>query len=144
MDTVTEARMAISMAQEGGLGIVHKNMSPELQAKNVAKVKKFESGVINDPITVDPTTSIGDVLALTQKHRISGVPVVDGDNLVGIVTGRDLRFETRFDEPVSKAMTPKDKLVTVKEGASKKEIQDLLHEHRIENCLLYTSDAADE
>ena len=136
MDTVTEARMAICMAQEGGLGIIHKNMSSELQAKYVAKVKKFESGVINDPITVSPTTSIGDVLALTRKHRISGVPVVDGDNLVGIVTGRDLRFETRLDEPVSKAMTQKDKLVTVKEGASKDEIQDLLHEHRIEKVLV--------
>ena len=139
MDTVTEARMAICMAQEGGLGIVHKNMSAELQAKNVAKVKKFESGVINDPITVAPNTSIGDVLALTRKHRISGVPVVDGDNLVGIVTGRDLRFETRLDEPVSKAMTQKDKLVTVKEGASKAEIQDLLHEHRIEKVLVIDS-----
>ncbi len=136
MDTVTEARMAICMAQEGGLGIIHKNMSAELQAKNVTKVKKFESGVINDPITVSPTTSIGDVLALTRKHRISGVPVVEGDNLVGIVTGRDLRFETRLDEPVSKAMTQKDKLVTVKEGASKAEIQDLLHEHRIEKVLV--------
>ena len=136
MDTVTESRMAICMAQEGGLGIMHKNMSPELQAKNVAKVKKFESGVINDPITVSPNTSIGDVLSLTRIHRISGVPVVDGDNLVGIVTGRDLRFETRLDEPVSKAMTPKSKLVTVKEGAGKQEIQDLLHEHRIEKVLV--------
>jgi len=136
MDTVTESRMAICMAQEGGLGIMHKNMSPEQQARNVAKVKKFESGVINDPITVGPNTSIGDVLALTRKHRISGVPVVDGDNLVGIVTGRDLRFETRLDEPVAKAMTPQEKLVTVKEGASKDEIQDLLHEHRIEKVLV--------
>lgn len=140
MDTVTESRMAICMAQEGGLGIVHKNMSPELQAKNVANVKKFESGVISDPITVSPNTSIGDVLALTRKHRISGVPVVDGDNLVGIVTGRDLRFETRLDEPVSKAMTPQSKLVTVKEGASKAEIQDLLHEHRIEKVLIIDDD----
>lgn len=136
MDTVTEARMAICLAQEGGLSVIHKNMTPELQARNVSKVKKFESGVINDPITVSPNTSIADVLALTQKHRISGVPVVDGDNLVGIVTGRDLRFETRLDEPVSKAMTPKDKLVTVKEGASKEEIQSLLHEHRIEKVLV--------
>lgn len=136
MDTVTEARMAICLAQEGGLSVIHKNMTPELQARNVSKVKKFESGVINDPITVSPNTSIGDVLALTQKHRISGVPVVDGDNLVGIVTGRDLRFETRLDEAVSKAMTPKEKLVTVKEGASKEEIQSLLHEHRIEKVLV--------
>ena len=136
MDTVTEARMAICLAQEGGLSVIHKNMTPELQARNVSRVKKFESGVINDPITVSPTTSIGDVIALTRAKRISGVPVVDGNNLVGIVTGRDLRFETRFDEPVSIAMTPKEKLVTVKEGASKEEIQSLLHEHRIEKVLV--------
>lgn len=136
MDTVTESRMAICLAQEGGLSIIHKNMSPELQARNVEKVKKFESGVINDPIKVSPDTSIGEVLAITRKHRISGVPVVDGANLVGIVTSRDLRFETRLDEPVSKAMTQKDKLVTVKEGASKEEIQSLLHEHRIEKVLV--------
>ncbi|MCL4162673.1 UNVERIFIED_CONTAM: hypothetical protein GTU68_032574, partial [Idotea baltica] len=111
-------------------------MTAELQAENVAKVKKFESGVINDPITVSPTTSIGEVIALTRKHRISGVPVVDGQNLVGIVTGRDLRFETRNDEPVSSAMTQKDKLVTVKEGESKEVIQQLLHEHRIEKVLV--------
>ncbi len=140
MDTVTEARMAICLAQEGGLSIIHKNMSPELQARNVSKVKKFESGVINDPITVTPDTSIGEVIQLTRKHRISGVPVVDGANLVGIVTGRDLRFETRLDEPVSKAMTQKDKLVTVKEGAEKEEIQGLLHEHRIEKVLVVDDD----
>jgi len=139
MDTVTESRMAICLAQEGGLSVIHKNMTPELQAKNVSRVKKFESGVINDPITVSPDTSIGDVLALTRRHKISGVPVVDGDNLVGIVTGRDLRFETRLDEPVSKAMTPQDKLVTVKEGASKEEVQGLLHEHRIEKVLVVDS-----
>lgn len=136
MDTVTEARMAICLAQEGGLSIIHKNMSPELQARNVSKVKKFESGVINDPIKVSPNTSIGDVIALTRKHKISGVPVVEGDDLVGIVTGRDLRFETRYDEPISSAMTPRDKLVTVKEGASKDEIQGLLHAHRIEKVLV--------
>ena len=136
MDTVTEARMAICLAQEGGLSIIHKSMTPELQARNVSKVKKFESGVINDPITVSPNTSIGDVLALTRKHRISGVPVVDGENLIGIVTGRDLRFETRLDEPVAKAMTPKNKLIPVKEGAGKAEIQSLLHEHRIEKVLV--------
>ncbi|MGK0375649.1 MAG: IMP dehydrogenase [Arenicella sp.] len=136
MDTVTESRMAICLAQEGGLSVIHKNMTPELQAKNVSRVKKFESGVINDPITVSPNTSIGDVLALTRRHSISGVPVVDGDNLVGIVTGRDLRFETRLDEPVSKAMTTREKLVTVKAGASKEEIQSLLHEHRIEKVLV--------
>ena len=136
MDTVTEARMAICLAQEGGLSIIHKNMSAELQAENVSKVKKFESGVINDPITVAPTASIGDVIELTRQHRISGVPVVDGDNLVGIVTSRDLRFETRLDEPISKAMTQKEQLVTVKEGESKEVIQQLLHEHRIEKVLV--------
>ncbi|NND81466.1 MAG: IMP dehydrogenase [Gammaproteobacteria bacterium] len=136
MDTVTEARMAICLAQEGGLSVIHKNMSPELQARNVASVKKFESGVISDPITVTPSTSIADVLAVTRKHSISGVPVVDGDNLVGIVTSRDLRFETRLDEPVSSAMTRKDRLVTVKEGADKAEIQGLLHQYRIEKVLV--------
>jgi IMP dehydrogenase len=136
MDTVTEANMAICLAQEGGLSVIHKNMTPGLQAKHVSKVKKFESGVINDPITVSPKTSIGDVIALTQRHHISGVPVVDGDNLVGIVTSRDLRFETRLDEPVAIAMTQKDRLITVKEGASKDEIQYLLHEHRIEKVLI--------
>jgi len=140
MDTVTESRMAICLAQEGGLSVIHKNMTPELQARNVAKVKKFESGVINDPITVTPGTSIGDVIALTRKHRISGVPVVDGSNLMGIVTGRDLRFETRLDEPVAKAMTKKEDLVTVKEGAGKREIQSLLHEHRIEKVLVVDDD----
>ena len=140
MDTVTEANMAICLAQEGGLSIVHKNMSPERQAKNVSDVKKFESGVINDPITVSPNTSIGDVIALTQQHHISGVPVVEGDDLVGIVTSRDLRFETRLGEPVAKAMTQKDKLVTVNEGASKDEIQNLLHEHRIEKVLVVDDD----
>lgn len=140
MDTVTEARMAICLAQEGGISVIHKNMTPELQAKNVSDVKKFESGVINDPITVTPNTSIGDVIELTQRHHISGVPVVEGDDLVGIVTSRDLRFETRLDEPVSKAMTQKDKLITVKEGASKAEIQDLLHEHRIEKVLVIDDD----
>lgn len=136
MDTVTESRMAICMAQEGGLSIIHKNMTPELQARNVSRVKKFESGVISDPITVDPSVSIGDVIALTQRKRISGVPVVDGDQLVGIVTSRDLRFETRLDAPVTSAMTPQDKLITVKEGAAKDEILGLLHQHRIEKLLV--------
>jgi IMP dehydrogenase len=136
MDTVTEARMAICLAQEGGLSVIHKNMTPELQAKNVHDVKKFESGVIVDPITVSPNTSIGDVIELTRRHRISGVPVVEGDDLLGIVTSRDLRFESRLDEPISKAMTKKDRLVTVKEGTGKQVIQDLLHEHRIEKVLV--------
>ena len=136
MDTVTEARLAIALAQEGGIGIVHKNMTNEQQAAQVRAVKKFESGVIKDPITVGPGTSIREVLALTRAHNISGVPVVEGGQLVGIVTNRDTRFETRFDSPVSSIMTPKDKLVTVKEGAEKDEIIRLLHEHRIEKVLV--------
>ena len=136
MDTVTEARLAISMAQEGGIGIIHKNMSVEQQAIHVRTVKKFESGVIKDPITVTPETSIREVLALTRAKRISGVPVVSGEELVGIVTGRDLRFETRMDSPVSSIMTPKGKLVTVKEGAANSEILKLLHEYRIEKILV--------
>ena len=136
MDTVTEGRMAICLAQEGGLGIVHKNFTAEEQAKQVSKVKKYEAGIINDPITVDPSTSIGDVIELTRRKKISGVPVVDGDELVGIVTSRDLRFETRFDDPVSIAMTPKERLVTAKEGARKSEILEKLHVNRIEKILI--------
>ena len=136
MDTVTEAKLAIALAQEGGLGIVHKNMTAQRQAAEVRAVKKYESGVITDPITVPPNMSIGEVLKLTRANRISGVPVVDGENLVGIVTSRDLRFETRFGEPVSIAMTPKDRLVTVKEGASRDEVIAKLHQHRIEKVLV--------
>ncbi|MCC2655933.1 MAG: dehydrogenase [Panacagrimonas sp.] len=136
MDTVTEAKLAIALAQEGGLGIVHKNMTAERQAAEVRAVKKYESGVITDPITVPPNMSIGEVLKLTRANRISGVPVVDGENLVGIVTSRDLRFETRFGEPVSIAMTPKERLVTVKEGASRDEVIAKLHQHRIEKVLV--------
>jgi IMP dehydrogenase len=136
MDTVTEARLAIAMAQEGGIGIIHKNMTAEQQAREVQSVKKYESGVIKDPITVSPDISIRDVINLTRSKRISGVPVVDGDELVGIVTSRDLRFETRFDEPVSSVMTPKERLVTVKENADQKEAIALLHKHRIEKILV--------
>ena len=136
MDTVTESRLAIAMAQEGGMGIIHKNMNAERQAAEVLSVKKFESGVIKDPFTVTPGTSIGEVLSLTRAQNISGVPVVEGEDLVGIVTSRDLRFETRHDEPVSKIMTPKEKLVTVQEGAERDEILRLLHEHRIEKVLV--------
>jgi IMP dehydrogenase len=136
MDTVTEAKLAIAMSQEGGIGIIHKNMSPEEQARQVRQVKKFESGVIKDPYTVKPGTSIRAVLELTRDHHISGVPVVDGEQLVGIVTSRDLRFETRFDAPVSAIMTPKERLVTVKEGADNEEIIALLHKHRIEKVLV--------
>jgi IMP dehydrogenase len=136
MDTVTEAKLAIALAQEGGLGIIHKNMSAERQAAEVMAVKKHESGVIAEPITVTPDMTIAEVLALTRAKRISGVPVVDGHRLVGIVTGRDLRFETRFDAPVSSVMTPQDRLVTVPEGASKDEVIAKLHKHRIEKVLV--------
>lgn len=136
MDTVTEARLAIMMAQEGGIGIIHKNMTAEQQAREVRSVKKYESGVIKDPITVTPDVSIRDVIKLTRAKNISGVPVVNGDELVGIVTSRDLRFETRFDEPVSTVMTPKDRLVTVNENADRKEVIALLHKHRIEKVLV--------
>jgi IMP dehydrogenase len=136
MDTVTEAKLAITLAQSGGVGIIHKNMDLTEQAAQVSEVKKFESGVIRDPITVSPSTSIGEVLALTRARRISGVPVVDGDKLVGIVTSRDLRFESRFDEPVREIMTPEDRLVTVGEDADKEEVIALLHKHRIEKVLV--------
>lgn len=136
MDTVTEARLAITLAQEGGIGIIHKNLGAEQQAEQVFKVKKFESGVIKDPITVTPDTSIRKVLELTKAYNISGVPVVDGEQLVGIVTKRDLRFETQLDSPVSRIMTPKERLVTVREGADREEVVALLHKYRIEKVLV--------
>ena len=140
MDTVTESRLAIGIAQAGGIGIIHKNMTAEEQARQVRAVKKFESGVITDPVTVSPRASIRKVIELTREHDISGVPVVDGTELVGIVTNRDLRFETHHDEPVASVMTPKDKLVTVREGASRGEIRRLLHTHRIEKVLVVNGD----
>jgi IMP dehydrogenase len=136
MDTVTEADTAICLAQEGGIGVIHRNMKPARQGDEVRRVKKYETGVIVDPITVDASTSIADVLELTRHHRISGVPVLDGEGLAGIVTHRDLRFETRMDEPVRSVMTPREKLVTVQEGASREQIQKLLHEYRIEKVLV--------
>jgi len=136
MDTVTESSLAIALAQEGGVGIIHKNLSVEEQAVEVQRVKKFESGVIKDPITVSSSTSIREVIELTRANNISGVPVVDGDNLVGIVTSRDRRFETNLDLPVTKVMTPKDRLVTVSEGVGKDEVIALLHKHRIERVLV--------
>jgi len=143
MDTVTEARLAIAMAQLGGMGIIHKNLSLEQQAAEVAKVKKFEAGVIRDPITVGPETTIRDVLALTQAHNISGVPVVGSDGLLaGIVTHRDMRFETELDDPVRHIMTKKDRLVTVKEGAASDEVLQLLHRNRIEKVLVVNDDFA--
>ncbi len=136
MDTVTEARLAIAMAQEGGIGIVHKNMSAAAQAREIQKVKKYESGVIKEPLTVSPYQSIGEVLEITQANNISGLPVVDGEELVGIVTSRDMRFETKLEDPVRNIMTRKDKLVTVREGTSTDEVQKLLHQHRIEKVLV--------
>ena len=136
MDTVTEARLAIAMAQEGGIGIVHKNMSIEAQAGEIRKVKKFESGVIKEPLTVSPDQPIRDVLEITRANRISGLPVVDGEELVGIVTSRDMRFEEKLDDPVRNIMTRKENLVTVKEGTSFDEVQSLLHKHRIEKVLV--------
>jgi len=136
MDTVTESGLAIALAQEGGIGIIHKNMSPELQAKNVRWVKKYESGVIKEPVTVGPYTSIQEVIDLTRGKNISGVPVVDGENLVGIVTSRDMRFEKKTNDPVRNIMTRKEDLITVRENASKGEVHDLLHKHRIEKVLV--------
>ena len=136
MDTVTESRLAIALAQEGGLGIVHKNMSVEEQAHQVLTVKKFESGIVRDPITVDSSMTIREVMELTAAMGISGVPVVDNKVTVGIVTGRDLRFETQLDAPVSTVMTPQERLVTVREGAENKEVLSLLHQHRIEKVLI--------
>lgn len=142
MDTVTEARLAIAMAQLGGIGIVHKNLSVERQAAEVSKVKNFEAGVIREPFTVGPDTTIGEVLRLTRARNISGVPVVDGSQLVGIVTGRDLRFETKLDDPVRNVMTKQDRLITVREGASDTEVLALLHKHRIEKILVVNDDFA--
>lgn len=136
MDTVTESRLAIALAQQGGIGIIHKNISTSRQATEVRKVKKYESGIVQDPITVSPSTSLREVLTLTQKYHISGLPVVDNEDLVGIVTNRDLRFETDLDKPVASVMTPKDRLITVKEGASHKEAIEKLHKYRIEKVLV--------
>ncbi len=140
MDTVTEARLAIAIAQEGGIGIIHKNMTVEQQAREVLRVKKYESGVIKDPITVSPNVTVREVMELTRAKNISGVPVVDGEALVGIVTSRDLRFETRLDEKITSVMTPKERLVTVNESASHKEAIALLHKHRIEKVLVVNDD----
>ena len=140
MDTVTEARLAIAMAQLGGMGIIHKNLSVQQQAAEVSKVKNFEAGVIREPFTVGPMTTIGEVLKLTRARNISGVPVVDGGKLVGIVTGRDMRFEKKLDDPVKNIMTKKDRLVTVREGASDDEVIGLLHKHRIEKVLVVNDD----
>ncbi len=136
MDTVTEARLAIALAQEGGIGIIHKNLEPKEQAAEVAKVKRYESGVLKDPITIPPTMTVREVLQLTRMHRISGLPVVENGKIVGIVTNRDLRFETRYDETVGNIMTPRDRLVTVREGATTDEAKALMHKHRLERVLV--------
>jgi IMP dehydrogenase len=136
MDTVTEARLAIALAQEGGIGIIHKNMSILEQAEEVRRVKKFESGMVKDPVSVTPDVTVEELLEVMRRYNFSGVPVVDGENLVGIVTSRDIRFETNLSLPVSKVMTPKERLVTVKEGASREEVRSLLHKHRIEKLLV--------
>lgn len=137
MDTVTEARLAIALAQEGGIGILHKNLQPKAQAAEVSKVKRFESGVLKDPITIPPTMSVREVMALTRAHKFSGLPVIGPDNrVVGIVTNRDLRFETNLDQPVSNIMTPRERLVTVAEGSSPEEGKTLMHKHRLERVLV--------
>jgi len=137
MDTVTEARLAIAIAQEGGIGILHKNMSPKAQAGEVAKVKRYESGVVKDPITIDPAMTVREVLDLTSRHRISGLPVVNAaGKVVGIVTNRDLRFETKLDQPIKNIMTPRERLVTVREGAKREEALALMHKHRLERVLV--------
>ncbi len=136
MDTVTESRLAIALAQEGGIGIIHKNMSVKAQALEVSKVKRFESGVVKDPITISQEMTVRDVLTLTRQHRISGLPVVDGNLVVGIITNRDLRFETNLDQPIRNIMTPRERLVTVREGASREEAMALMHKHRLERVLV--------
>jgi IMP dehydrogenase len=140
MDTVTEARLAITIAQEGGIGIVHKNMTPRQQAAEVARVKRYESGVLRDPITIAPDVTVREVIELSKQHGVSGFPVLDGKKVVGIVTNRDVRFETRLDAPVRDIMTPKERLVTVREGASLAEGKALMHRHRLERVLVVNDD----
>lgn len=140
MDTVTEAPLAIALAQVGGIGIIHKNMTAQAQATQVSRVKRFESGVVIDPVTIPPQMTVRQVLALTRLHKISGLPVVEGSKVVGIVTNRDLRFETNLDQPVSNIMTPRERLVTVREGSPREEAMELLHKHRLERVLVINDD----
>jgi IMP dehydrogenase len=136
MDTVTESELAIAMAEEGGIGIIHKNMSPKHQAEHVSKVKRFESGVVLNPIVIDPNMTVDEVINLTKKHKISGLPVIEDNKVVGIVTNRDLRFEENLNQPVKNVMTPRERLVTVNEKASKEEVMRLLHQYRLERLLV--------
>ena len=140
MDTVTESGLAIALAQEGGIGFIHKNMSPKQQAAEVARVKRHEAGMVADPITVQPGMTVGEVIRLSRERRISGLPVVDGKRVLGMVTSRDLRFETRMDIPVSQIMTPAERLVTVREGASLEDAKRLMHQHRVERVLVVDKD----
>ena len=140
MDTVTEARLAIAIAQEGGIGIVHKNLPPQGQAAEVAKVKRFESGVLRDPMTVTPEMTVRDVISLQRQHKISGFPVLKGDKVVGIVTNRDLRFEAKLDQQIKSIMTPQRKLITVRDGASREDAMQLMHKHRLERVLVVDED----
>src|SRR5688500_13735293 len=139
-DTVTEARLAIALAQEGGIGIIHKNMPAESQAAHVANVKRFESGVVKDPITIPPDMTVRDVLNLIRKFKISGLPAVEGSKVVGIVTNRDLRFETNLDQPIKNIMTMNERLVTVNEGTTREEAMALLHRYRLERVLVVNDD----
>lgn len=140
MDTVTESKLAIAMAREGGIGVIHKNMSIDSQASEVSRVKRHEFGIVIDPVTVSPDMTVRDAIELQKQHGISGLPVVQGDELVGIVTNRDLRFEERLDLPLHKVMTPKDRLVTMREGATLEQAQSLMHEHRLERVLIVNDD----
>ncbi len=142
MDTVSEARMAIALAQEGGMAIIHKNLSIEQQAAEVAKAKRYEAGVVKEPITINSQMTVRDVLGLTRQHKISGLPVVDQGKVVGIVTNRDLRFETNLDQPIANIMTPRDRLVTVNEGANRDDVLQLLHKHRLERVLVVNENFA--
>ncbi len=136
MDTVTEAPLAIALAQEGGIGMIHRNLPPKAQAGEIAKVKRFESGVVKDPVTISPAMTVRDVLRITQEHKISGLPVLEGNRVVGIVTNRDLRFETHLDQPIRNIMTPRERLVVVKEGDSRETAMELMHRHRLERVLV--------
>ncbi len=136
MDTVTEARLAIAIAQEGGIGIIHKNLSPKQQAAEVSRVKRYESGLLRDPITIAPGARVRDVIELSKQHGISGFPVIDDGKVVGIVTGRDLRFETRLDAPVREIMTQREKLITVRDGTSLADAKALMHKHRLERVVV--------